>query len=71
MVHGLNPFIAMGVQVPGYRVEYLDYKIVDNEYILYRLLIMFVFMAVFGLLVSHHMRRNMLIINENRMVRLE
>lgn len=68
VVRGLSPFIAMGMQVPGYVVEYLDSNIVDNGYILYGLLMMFVIMAVCGYVMSHYMRRNRMIINENGMV---
>ena len=68
VVRGLSPFIAMGMQVPGYVVEYLDTNIVDNGYILYGLLTMFVIMAVCGYIMSYFMRRNRLIINENGMV---
>lgn len=71
VVRGLSPFIAMGMQVPDYVVEYLNYKIINNGYILYRLLIIFVFIVMSGPLVSHHMRRNRLIIDENGMVKLE
>ena len=71
VVRGLSPFIAMGMQVPGYVVEYLDTNIVDNGYILYGLLTMFVIMAVCGYIMSYFMRRNRLIINENGMVVLE
>lgn len=71
VVRGLSPFIAMGMQVPGYVVEYLDTNIVDNGYILYGLLTMFVIMAVCGYIMSHFMRRNRQIINENGMVVLE
>lgn len=67
VVRGLSPFIAMGMQVPGYVVEYLDSNIVDNGYILYGLLMMFVIMAVCGYVMSHYMRRNRMIINENGM----
>ena len=71
VVRGLSPFISMGMQVPGFVVEYLDPKNVDNGYILYTLLMMFVVMAVCGVLISQYMRKNRLIINENGMVTLE
>ena len=71
VVRGLSPFIAMGMQVPGYVVEYLDTDIVDNGYILYGLLTMLIIMAVFGVILSHYMRKNRLIINENGMVVME
>ena len=71
VVRGLSPFIAMGMQVPGSVVEYLDSDIVDNGYILYGLLTMLIIMAVFGVILSHYMRKNRLIINENGMVVME
>lgn len=71
VVRGLSPFIAMGMQVPGFVVEYLDPKNVDNGYILYTLLTMFVVMLVCGLAMSHYMRKNRMVINENGMVVLE
>ena len=52
-------------------VEYLDSDIVDNGYILYGLLTMLIIMAVFGVILSHYMRKNRLIINENGMVVME
>ena len=61
----------MGMQVPGFVVEYLDPKNVDNGYILYTLLTMFVVMLVCGLAMSHYMRKNRVVINENGMVVLE
>ncbi len=71
VVRGLSPFIAMGMQVPGYVVEYLDSDIVDNGYILYGLLTMLIIMVVFGIILSQYMRKNRLIINENGMVVME
>ena len=71
VVRGLSPFIAMGMQVPGYVVEYLDSDIVDNGYILYGLLTMLIIMVVFGVILSQYMRKNRLIINENGMVVME
>lgn len=71
VVRGLSPFIAMGMQVPGYVVEYLDSDIVDNGYILYGLLTMLIIMVVFGIILSQYMRKNRLIINENGMVAME
>lgn len=71
VVRGLSPFIAMGMQVPGYVVEYLDSDIVDNGYILYGLLTMLIIMMVFGIILSQYMRKNRLIINENGMVVME
>ena len=71
VVRGLSPFIAMGMQVPGYVVEYPDSDIVDNGYILYGLLTMLIIMVVFGIILSQYMRKNRLIINENGMVVME
>lgn len=68
VVRGLSPFVAMGMQVPGYVVEYLDTNIVDNGYILYGLLMMFAIMVVCGALFSHYMRKNKILINENGLV---
>lgn len=70
IVRGLSPFIAMGMLVPGYVVEYfyeyfyVDIWMVDNGYILYSLLIMAVVMVVSAWLISRHMRANKLIITE-------
>lgn len=68
VVRGLSPLMAMGMQVPGFVLEYLDPKNLDNGYILYTLLMMFIVMLVAGLLMSGYMRRNQLIIDQNGMV---
>ena len=75
VVGGLSPFVALGILVPGYVLEYVFQGIGDllddNGYILYTLLTMFVVMLVCGLAMSHYMRKNRMVINENGMVVLE
>lgn len=70
VVRGLSPFISMGMLVPGYVAEYffqdfyVDVWMVDNGYILYGLIVMFVIMLVVGLVVTHYMRVTRTIITE-------
>lgn len=60
LVRGLSPFIAMGMEVPGFVFEYMfkgvDTWMTDNGYILYHFLMTAIFVAVLAYLVSVKMR---------------
>lgn len=77
LVTGLGPFIAMGMQVPGFVLEFffqdinLDVWMVNNGYILYALLATLVVSLVSCWLTGRYMRRNGLIITEDGMVPLD
>lgn len=69
VVRGLSPFIGMGMEVPGFVLEYVfqgsDNWMTDNGYILYQFLMTAIVMIVFALYVSRHMRAHRIIVNEN------
>lgn len=68
VVRGLTPFIAMGLEVPGFLLEYMfqsaDNWLTDNGYILYNFLVTVVVMVVAGYLVSRRLRDDKIIITE-------
>ncbi len=76
IVMGLGPFIAMGMQVPGYVAEYifqdinLDVWMVNNGYILYGLFVTMVVTFAATWLIGRHMRKAKVIIDENGVVPL-
>lgn len=69
VVRGLSPFIGMGMEVPGFVLEYVfqgsDNWMTDNGYILYQFLMTAIVMIVFVWYVSRHMRAHRIIVNEN------
>ncbi|MDO5853576.1 MAG: hypothetical protein Q4Q62_05950 [Thermoplasmata archaeon] len=69
MVRGLSPFIGMGMEVPGFVLEYFfegsDNWMTDNGYILYHFLMTAIVMIVFSYVVSEAMRDARVIVNEN------
>lgn len=69
IVRGLSPFIGMGMEVPGFVLEYMfegsDNWMTDNGYILYHFLMTALVMIVFSYSASVAMRRSKMIINEN------
>ena len=75
IVGGFATFIALGILVPGYVLEYvfqgLGDMLDDNGYILYGLLVATAVMLVFSWLEARYMRRGHLIITEAGMVELD
>lgn len=69
VVRGLSPFIGMGMEVPGFVLEYVfegsDNWMTDNGYILYHFLMTALVMIVFAWYASSLMRRYHVIVNEN------
>lgn len=69
IVRGLSPFIGMGMEVPGFVLEYVfegaDNWMTDNGYILYHFLMTALVMLVFSYSASVAMRRMNMVINEN------
>lgn len=69
VVRGLSPFIGMGIEVPGFVLEYVfegsDNWMTDNGYILYHFLMTAIVMIVFAYLTSSAMRKRRVIITEN------
>ncbi len=69
VVRFLSPFVAMGMEVPGFVLEYVfegaDSWMTDNGYILYHFLMTLVVAIVVAYLVSRSMHRTMTIITEN------
>lgn len=68
IVRGLSPFIGMGMEVPGFVLEYMfegaDNWMTDNGYILYHFLMTALVMIVFAYIASSIMRKNSLIMTE-------
>lgn len=69
IIRGLSPFIGMGMEVPGFVLEYMfegsDNWMTDNGYILYHFLMTAIVMMAFSYSASVVMRRSKMIINEN------
>ncbi len=69
VVRGLSPFIGMGMEVPGFVLEYVfegaDNWMTDNGYILYHFLMTALVMLVFSYIGSSLMRKHRVIINES------
>ena len=69
IVRGLSPFIGMGMEVPGFVLEYMfegaDNWMTDNGYILYHFLMTALVMIVFAYIASSIMRKNRLVMTEN------
>lgn len=69
IVRGLSPFIGMGMEVPGFVLEYVfegsDNWMTYNGYILYHFLMTAIVMIVFAWYASKIMRRHSIIIDEN------
>ncbi len=69
VVRGLSPFIGMGMEVPGFVLEYVfqgsDNWMTDNGYILYHFLMTAIVMIVFAWYASRHMRARRIVVNEN------
>ena len=68
IVRGLSPFIGMGMEVPGFVLEYMfegsDNWMTDNGYILYHFLMTALVMIVFAYIASSIMRRHRLVVTE-------
>lgn len=75
IVRGLSPFIGMGIEVPGFVLEYVfegsDNWMTDNGYILYHFLMTVLVMIVFAYFTSAAMRRQRLVITENGLGELQ
>ncbi len=75
IVRGLSPFIGMGMEVPGFVLEYMfegaDNWMTDNGYILYHFLMTAIVMIVFAYVASSVMRRNRLVVTERGLGELE
>ena len=75
VVGGLSPFVALGILVPGYVLEYVFQGIGDllddNGYILYGLLVVTAVMLVFSWIFARFLRRNRLIVTETGIVPLD
>ena len=69
VVRGLSPFIGMGLEVPGFILEYVfegaDNWMTDNGYILYHFLMTLVVMILVSYPLSKRMRGCRTIITEN------
>ncbi|MDO5861979.1 MAG: hypothetical protein Q4Q58_04215 [Thermoplasmata archaeon] len=69
VVRGLSPFIGMGMEVPGFVLEYMfegaDNWMTDNGYILYHFLMTLIVMLVFSYFSSKAIRDHHVIITEN------
>ncbi len=69
VVRGLSPVIGMGLEVPGFVLEYVfegaDNWMTDNGYILYHFLMTLIVLLVFAYLASRRMQERALVINEN------
>ncbi len=69
VVRGLSPFIGMGMEVPGFVLEYIfegsDNWMTDNGYILYHFLMTAIVMIVFAWYASKLMRSYNVIVDEN------
>ncbi len=77
-VRYLTVFMALGMQVPGFVLEYvfhdgvaLDDSTINNGYILYGMAITIVVIIVFSYAYSRWLRSNILIINSNGTVKRE
>lgn len=68
IIRGLSPFIGMGMEVPGFVLEYVfegsDNWMTDNGYILYHFLMTALVMIVFSYLSSVIMKDKNMVINE-------
>lgn len=68
IIRGLSPFIGMGMEVPGFVLEYVfegsDNWMTDNGYILYHFLMTALVMIVFSYLFSVIMRDRNMVIDE-------
>ena len=68
IIRGLSPFIGMGMEVPGFVLEYIfegsDNWMTDNGYILYHFLMTALVMIVFSYLFSAIMKDRNMVINE-------
>lgn len=68
IIRGLSPFIGMGMEVPGFVLEYVfegsDNWMTDNGYILYHFLMTALVMIVFSYLSSVIMRDRNMVIDE-------
>ncbi len=69
VVRGLSPFIGMGMEVPGFVLEYVfqgsDNWMTDNGYILYHFLMTAIVMIVFAWYASRYMRARRIIVDGN------
>ncbi|MFT0899027.1 hypothetical protein [Candidatus Methanoprimaticola sp. MG2] len=75
IVLGLSPFIGMGMEVPGFVLEYVfegaDNWMTDNGYILHHFLMTCLVMILYAWYLSHDLRKKGLIITEHGMEVLE
>lgn len=71
LVRGLSPFVAMGMEVPGFVLEYIfmgvDTWMTDNGYILYHFLVTGVVVAAMAYMLSVRMRRSGIVMARGRM----
>ncbi|MCQ2070174.1 MAG: hypothetical protein MJZ68_03495 [archaeon] len=71
MVRGLSVFIAMGVQVPGFVLEYIMHNVeydtsnLNNGYIIYGFMTTLLFLILSSYLLSGSMRKKHLVLNAN------
>lgn len=69
VVRGLSPFIGIGIEVPGFVLEYMfegsDNWMTDNGYILYHFLMTAIVMIASSYLVSSVMRRDGLVVTQD------
>lgn len=75
LVRGMGPFVAMGMEVPGFVLEYLfvgvDSWMTDNGYILYHFLVTGVVVAILAYLVSDTMRSRSLVLSNGHIRGIE
>lgn len=75
IIRGLSPFIGMGMEVPGFVLEYMfqgsDQWMTDNGYILYHFLMTFIVMFISSRFASSVLRKNSIVVTLHGLRRLD